>query len=803
MHLKNTLLSLMMLGLLLGSFSQLSAQNDRLSQQQERIDIGSMRQLFVDHYLIDRLDKVELQLHEPRDEGPVLYFDKPWEGQFSGYCTLIKEGGLFRAYYRGIPTVGQDGNTDEVSCYAESDDGITWRKPSLNLYGIAGTTDNNVILSNAAPVTHNFCPFLDTREGVPLAERYKALGGTSKSGLIAYTSADGINWARMQDAPVITDGKFDSQNVSFWSEIEKKYVAYFRIWTKQGYSGYRSIGRATSDDFIHWSETIPMTFGDTPMQHLYTNQTHPYFRAPQIYVAIAARFMPNRQVLDEESAKKLGVNPNYYKDCSDAVFMTSRGGGSYDRTFMESFIRPGIGLKNWVSRTNYPALNVHQTSPTEMSIYVNQDYAQPTAHLRRYSLRLDGFASASASFEGGELITKPLVFAGEKLFLNFSTSAAGSIKVEMLDEDNHPIEGFELENSVEIIGNELEKEMAWNNSSALEQLAGKLVRLRFVLKDADLYSFRFGPEGPSKLKLLQVQKIWDEAPHNAFTDLIYAKDRWFCVFREGTKHVSDDGAIRVISSTDGESWESVALISAEDADLRDAKITTSPSGQFMLNGAGALKDRSVNTHQSLAWFSNDGFTWGNSSPVADPDFWLWRVTWHKDTAYGFGYATGENKQLRLYKSHDGHTYSTLVADLGIEGYSNETSLVFKGDTAFCLLRKDGESNHGLLGVSLPPYQNWEWKDLGVRIGGPHMILLSDGSLLAAVRLYGGKNWHPARTSLCRIDAKNGKLTEVLELPSGGDTSYAGLVERDGVVWVSYYSSHEEKTSIYLAKVVAE
>ena len=122
------------------------------------------------------------------------------------------------------------------------------------------------------------------------------------------------------------------KNVAFWSEAEKKYVAYFRIWTQQGYSGFRSIGRATSDDFIHWSETTAMTFGDTPMQHLYTNQTHPYFRAPQIYVAIAARFMPNRQVVDEKSAQQLGVNPKYYKDCSDAILMTSRGGSQYDRT---------------------------------------------------------------------------------------------------------------------------------------------------------------------------------------------------------------------------------------------------------------------------------------------------------------------------------------------------------------------------------------------------------------------------------------------------------------------------------------
>lgn len=471
----------------------LIAQHGKLDDRKAKaIPIGTDRQLFVDHFIIGSLDEVTLRLHPPIDRGPVMYFDQPWEGQFSAYCTVIKDGDLFRAYYRGIPVSEQDGNDHEVSCYAESEDGINWKKPNLGLYEIDGTKDNNVVLAHAAPVNHNFSPFLDSRTGVPPGQRYKALGGTAESGLIAYQSADGLHWTKMQETPVIKEGMFDSQNVSFWSESEQQYIAYFRIWTKKGYSGYRSIGRATSDDFLHWSATTPMTFGATPMQHLYTNQTHPYFRAPQIYVAIAARFMPNRQVVDEQSAEKLGVNPKYYKDCSDAVFMTSRGGSQYDRTFMESFIRPGIGLENWVSRTNYPALNVLQTSPTEMSVYVNQDYAQPTAHLRRYTLRLDGFASASAPFSGGELVTKAFTFSGAQLFLNFATSAAGSIQAYLLDAEEGDLNGAVLETSPEMIGNEIERAVSWGQSESLKQYIGKPVRLKFVMQDADLYAFRFG-----------------------------------------------------------------------------------------------------------------------------------------------------------------------------------------------------------------------------------------------------------------------------------------------------------------------
>ena len=272
---------------------------------------------------------------------------------------------------------------------------------------------------------------------------------------------------------------------------------------------------------------------------------------------------------------------------------------------------------------------------------------------------------------------------------------------------------------------------------------------------------------PSTIELMEARKIWDEAPHNAFTDLVRFQDRWFCVFREGEGHVAADGALRVITSVDGGKWESAALITSPDSDLRDAKITVTPDGQLMLCGAEALHDKSEHTHQSLAWFSKDGRAWSEKQKIGDPDFWLWRVTWHKGKAWGIGYACGKDRSTRLYSSNDGKTFEPLVDRLFDIGYPNESSLVFEGDTAYCLLRRDGVTNTGLLGVSHPPYTTWEWKDTGTRIGGPHMIRLPDGRLLAAVRLYEGKSWQPAHTSLCWIDPQSGKLTEALKLPSGG------------------------------------
>jgi hypothetical protein len=201
--------------------------------------------------------------------------------------------------------------------------------------------------------------------------------------------------------------------------------------------------------------------------------------------------MPGREVLTAEEAKKLQVNPAYFKDLSDVVLMSTRGGSSYKRKFMESFIRPGIGLDNWVSRTNYPALNVVPTGSDEMSIYLVQDYAQPSAHLQRYSLRMDGFSSVHSNYQPGEMITKPFTFSGKRMEINFSTSAAGEIHIVFEEENGEPIEGFSLENAKPIIGNETKKIVSWDGNTDVKKLEGKTVRLHFYLKDADLYSFKF------------------------------------------------------------------------------------------------------------------------------------------------------------------------------------------------------------------------------------------------------------------------------------------------------------------------
>ncbi len=476
------------------------------------IDIGSRRELFVDRCLIETLTNATLELHEPQYAGVVLRREFPWEGLHTfGYMTVLKDGGRYRMYYRAHPG-GEyaDGDTQEAVCCAESADGVYWVKPELDLFEVQGTKKNNAVLAGMPPYTHNFAPFLDARPGVPAAERYKALAGLSHQGgmgLAAFVSPDGLHWKKLREEPVLgwkqvkkdlalgADAwAFDSQNVAFWSESENRYVCYFRVWTPKT---RRTVARATSEDFIHWSAPVLMKYGDQgvrPPEELYTNQTQPYFRAPHIYIATPARFMQGRRALGDAEVKELGIDksvPWLRNDCSDTMLLSTRGGDRYEWTFREALVRPGLGPRNWTSRSNYAACGIVPTGPAEMSLYVGRHNAQESAHVARYTLRTDGLASLSASADGGEMLTKPLVFAGKALEINYSTSAAGSVRVEIQDAAGKPIPGFALADCPEIFGDRIEQVVAWKGGTDVSKLAGRPVRLRFVMKDADLYSLRF------------------------------------------------------------------------------------------------------------------------------------------------------------------------------------------------------------------------------------------------------------------------------------------------------------------------
>ena len=253
-----------------------------------------------------------------------------------------------------------------------------------------------------------------------------------------------------------------------------------------------------------WSDPEPMSFGSTgllPPDHHYNNQTMPYFRAGHIYIALSNRLAQTRQALTREKAIAAKLVPSRTElpdalqwligDCADTVMMTTRGGTHYDRLFQEALVRPGPGAENWVSRSNYALRGLHPTGPHEMSIWVSRHNGQKTSHIRRYVFRTDGLASIHAPFAGGEMITRPLTFEGETLEINYATSAVGSIRVEVQNQNGQALPGLALEDCVEILGDEIAGRVNWKSNANLSEIAGQPIRLRFVMKDADLYSLRF------------------------------------------------------------------------------------------------------------------------------------------------------------------------------------------------------------------------------------------------------------------------------------------------------------------------
>ncbi|WP_435209622.1 exo-alpha-sialidase [Micromonospora sp. bgisy143] len=300
------------------------------------------------------------------------------------------------------------------------------------------------------------------------------------------------------------------------------------------------------------------------------------------------------------------------------------------------------------------------------------------------------------------------------------------------------------------------------------------------------------PTRRTTAEVVAVHRIGDSAPHSAFTDLVRHARTWFCAFREARNHLSDDGVIRVLTSTDGRAWSAAAVLAATGVDLRDPRFVARPDGRLQLLAAAR-----TGTFTTVSWLSDDGHAWSGPTPVGEPDVWVWQAAWHGDAMYGVAYATRDPRFARLYRSVDGLDLRPWVPTLFEGGYPNESGLAFAPDgTAHCLLRRDGDSATAQLGRAGPPYREWTWTDLGVRVGGPALRRLPDGRLIAGVRLLDGD----IRTAICAVDPERGTLTELVTLPSGGDTSYPGLVWHDDRLWVSYYSSHEERTCVYLAEV---
>lgn len=467
------------------------------------IDLGDRRELFVDDFLIEKRSDLELRLQAPLPREVVMVHDAPWEGTGCGYHTIFRDGDIIRMYYVAGDLTNEDATKfmshPWYACYAESKDGIRWTRPDLGLFEFGGSKKNNIIM--IAGGLDNFTPFKDPNPNCPADQRYKAVS-QGRGGLLAYKSADGIRWSLLSEKPIITKGAFDSQNNAFWDAERKHYWCYLRDF----HNGIRDIRVSTSPDFQKWSSPESLKYiGDTPDEQLYTNQVQPYHRAPHLFIGFPTRYVerpwsPSMKSLPfpEHRARRAKREMRFGTAVTDCLFMTSRDGRTF-RRWDEAFLRPGIERKhNWVYGDGYSNLGLLETAaqdpeaPPELSIYFIEDNWTRATRLRRYTLRQDGFVALHARHKRGELVTRPLAFRGKKLELNFATSAAGNLRIELQDAAGRPLPGFALAECDELFGDTPTRTVTWKEKTDVSALAGRPIRLRISMSEADLFSFRFG-----------------------------------------------------------------------------------------------------------------------------------------------------------------------------------------------------------------------------------------------------------------------------------------------------------------------
>ncbi|MBQ7097685.1 MAG: hypothetical protein IJN96_06365 [Clostridia bacterium] len=467
--------------------------------------------LWDDYYIDSDKTTAKLCLNHPQKREIVMRHDEAWEGDCCAYHNFFRDGDIFRMYY-----LARDTKTEVIwpiqpgiVCYAESKDGIHWKKPSLGLRECEGTTDNNIILDLSDDMFDNFYVFKDENPACPDDEKYKGIAVSYANFdeaigevLWCWTSADGIHFKK---AWIITQsGHFDSLNIASWEEKKGEYICYIRDYHNNEEGKLtRDIRYITSKDFKNWTTPEMIEFDSDVEFQLYTNTISPYYRAEGVYVGFPVRYTErtvwteNFDELCNRERRRFMVEkeePRSGLALTDALFMSSHDGKKWHR-FDEAFADAGLERKyNWVYGDCYfgkglleTAIDDEDSEETEISLFANDGHhsMRPT-RLYRYTIRKDGFACYRAPYSGGNIVTKPFVFEGGELEMNFATSAGGYMRVSLLDEKGERLEGYE---TCDIIGNSMARKVKIADEENMEKLNGKIVRLKFEMRDAAVYSF--------------------------------------------------------------------------------------------------------------------------------------------------------------------------------------------------------------------------------------------------------------------------------------------------------------------------
>ena len=483
------------------------------------LKIGSRREFFWDNYIIDTTKTTaEFKQHKPVYEGVAFEAKNLWETGI-GYITILKDGNIYRMWH-GSHLVWFDKTYQPTSlvCYAESRDGINWKKPTLSQKSIEGCYENNIVLGAKEGKSDNFFVFKD-EHGLP-EERYKGIGASPSpikgehNYLWCWVSADGFNFKKKY--LIGKHGAYDSMNTAFWDNEKEIYVCYFRGYhcydengdfverSKNGDDGaVRDIRVIYSKDFKSWSEDKLLEYCDiegNPLEEypLYTNNVCPYYRGKHLSIGFPVRYVSNLLWTDnfdrlcgkEERLKRIErETPRAGLALTDCILMLSRDGEKfirYDNAFMDGGPE---NSQNWVYGDCYLNYGYVETkdrqkgADNKLSLYSVRGHGWGEPTVDRYSLRIDGYISMRASYKGAKIVTKPFVFSGDTFEANFATSARGFINIRIRDE-----EGNSLTSGI-VRGDKVDRVISFDGK--LSDFSEKTVVMEIDMKDADIYSFRF------------------------------------------------------------------------------------------------------------------------------------------------------------------------------------------------------------------------------------------------------------------------------------------------------------------------
>ncbi len=448
-----------------------------------------------DYFLVDK-EKTTARLSVNRIEKKETIFEhKMPHGREIFYPVIFKDGDIYRMYYGTghrfkDPETGKFNESHTVTCYAESRDGKTWEFPSLGIYG-----DNNIILSHPTePYGGGLCVFRDDNPACPPESRYKGImrvedgckvfaeGGT----LASFVSPDGIHFERVENIAK-EPGKFDSLNTVYWDEADGEYKLFYRDFDE----GRRHIKLMTSKDYKHWEKHGFIQFDDEAKFALYTNNVQRYPGAPHVFTGLPVRYddhgenwTPSFDVLpDIESRKwRFGMHPRFGTTLTDTLFMTSRDGFHWHK-FNEAVADGGYEAPlTWKYGDGYFSQG-YIVDETEISMYsTDSSWDGDYTGFVRYAIRRDGFASFKSGWEKSTLVTKPLILGGDKFFLNFRTSAAGTICIKITD-------GETVATSCEVFGNHVRREVVFDKPLSIFE--GREVTIEIEMQDAEIFAIGF------------------------------------------------------------------------------------------------------------------------------------------------------------------------------------------------------------------------------------------------------------------------------------------------------------------------